>query len=552
MEKRVPPRYTISTRLFVIFAVMLLVVFTLIAWINTDLYLNLLEKQVYEHAIQVSDLIKSSTWYSMLMNHRDDLSNIIANIGKEKGLQGVWIYDKLGVVRFASDTLEINTKLEKHSEQCSFCHAGEPAIGTIPKQNRIRQLRGSSGERIVGLINPIENSEACYSADCHAHKPDQKLLGLIDIKMSLAGVDKNIRKTRTAVLLLSGALVILTAILFRRIIQRMIHRPVSKLVYGTEQVASMNLDYQIPVESYDDLGYLSESFNKMTQKLKRASEAEKEWSETLEMKIKEKTEELERTHEHIILVEKMASLGKLAAVVAHEINNPIAGILTYAKLTAKNLSRKDENGKMKDSIDNLKMIGDEAKRCGDIVKNLLLFSKRRYEEMSEHDIVPVLDRSLELARHSSKKTDITIERVITAQITTIVCDPNGIQQMLLIFLMNAIDAVPAEGGEIVVSVSNGDNGKSLSIEIADNGIGISREDISHIFEPFFTTKDSSENTGLGLAVAYRIIVARHGGQISVESTVGEGTTFTIELPVKGPERQTANNQNHQQDPSREV
>jgi two-component system NtrC family sensor kinase len=552
MEKRNPPRYTISTRLFVIFTVMLLAAFALIAWINTNLYLNLLEKQVYEHAIQVSDLIKSSTWYSMLMNHRDDLSNIIANIGKEKGLQGVWIYDKLGVVRFASDTSEINTRLEKHSEQCSFCHAGEPAIGTIPKQNRIRQLKGSKGERIVGLINPIENSNACSSAECHAHGPEEKLLGLIDIKMSMASVDVNIRKTRATVLLLSGFLVLLTAILFRRIIQRMIHRPVSKLVYGTEQVASMNLDYQIPVESNDDLGYLSESFNKMTQKLKRASEAEKEWSETLEMKVREKTEELERTHEHIILVEKMASLGKLAAVVAHEINNPIAGILTYAKLTIRNLSQGDDNGKTKDSIDNLKMIGDEAKRCGDIVKNLLLFSKRRYEEMSEHDIIPVLNRSLELAKHSSKKTEIAFEKEVIADNTTIVCDPNSIQQMLLIFFMNAIDAVPNEGGQIAVKVYNVDNGRSLCLEISDNGIGISKDDMSHIFEPFFTTKDSSENTGLGLAVAYRIIVARHEGRISVNSTVGEGTTFVIELPVAGPANHKAKAENQQRDPTREV
>ncbi len=276
MKKSIPFRFTISSKLFLLLTIMLLAVFTLKVWINAKFYTGLVEKNLYDHAIQISDLIKSSTWYSMLKNHRDDLANIIANIGKEKGLEGVWIYDKKGVVKFASDTAEVNSSLEMDAEQCSFCHASDEAKGTIPKRNRIRQLESESGERIVGLINPIESSEACYNADCHAHRPDEKLLGLIDIKMSMAEVDQSMKDTQRTVLILSAALVILTALLFRGFIQRMINRPISKLVYGTEQVAAMNLDHRIPVETQDDLGHLSASFNTMTEELKRASESEKE------------------------------------------------------------------------------------------------------------------------------------------------------------------------------------------------------------------------------------------------------------------------------------
>ena len=539
MQTRKSPKYTISTKLFLLLTLMLLVVFTLIAWINTDLYLNLLEKNVFEHAFQVSDVIKSSTWHSMLKNHREDLENIIANIGKEKGLEGIWIYDKLGVVKFASDTSAVSTMLEKDAEQCVFCHSSETAIGTIPKHNRIRHLKGASGERIVGLINPIENSPSCVTAECHAHKSEEKLLGLIDIKLSMADVDYAMVRTRNTVLLLSGALIFITALLFRGFIQRLINRPVSKLVDGTEQVAAMKLDHQTSVMSNDDLGYLTESFNIMTKKLKEAYESEVKWAETL----KAKNEELERSRDHIVLVEKMASLGKLAAVVAHEINNPMAGILTYAKLGARQLSENPDDKRIDSTIENLKMISSEAKRCGDMVKNLLLFSRKRYEDMSSNDVLAILNRSIDLARASNKTADIKLNTEINTNITKIICDPNDIQQMLMILLINAIEAVPKEGGEIAVRLSDVNHASTLRLQIIDNGVGIAKEHILHIFEPFFSTKNTGENTGLGLSVAYRIVAIRHGGEINVESTPGKGTTFTIELPVSGPEHLNEDNNN---------
>jgi len=527
---------------------MLLVVFSLIAWINTNLYLNLLEKNVYEHAFQVSDVIKNSTWYSMLKNHREDLSNIISNIGKEKRLEGIWIYDKRGTVKFASDPSALNSVLEKDAEQCSFCHKGEPAIGTIPKRNRIRHLKSAAGERIVGLINPIENDPTCTSADCHAHKTTEKLLGLIDIKMSLADVDRGMVKTRNTVLLLSGALIFVTALLFRGFIQRLINRPISKLVQGTEQISQMNLDYQTPVMSDDDLGYLTNSFNKMTLKLKESYNSERKMAETL----KAKNEELERSRDHIVLVEKMASLGKLAAVVAHEINNPMAGILTYAKLSVKQLSESKNPTDIEKSIENMKMIGSEAKRCGDMVKNLLLFSRKRYEAMSKNDIKPIIDRSVELAKASNKTADVPTKIEFNTNVTQIVCDPNDIQQMLMILLINSVEAVPKRGGEIKIRVSDVDNGRTLRLEVIDNGVGISKEDLPHIFEPFYSTKKSEENTGLGLSVAFRIVENRHGGVISVKSKLGEGTTFTIDLPILGPESRASDSGMSEKTASQEV
>lgn len=532
MTNRTPPRYTVSTKLFVRLTLMLLVVFTLIAWINTYLYTGLVEKNMRDHAFQTSDLIKSSLLHSMLKNQRENLSNIIANIGKEKGLEGVWIYDKHGQVRFASDSSSVNSTVEKDAEQCCFCHSSGKPQGAIPKLNRIRYLKSSSGDRIMGLINPIDNSPSCSSAVCHAHNANEKLLGLLDIKLSLRELDQSMQKTRLTVFLISGALIVITALLFRGFIQRIVHRPISKLVRGTEQVAAMNLDYQIAETSHDDLGHLSESFNLMTQKLKKA------------------IQELEKTQDHIVLVEKMASLGKLAAVVAHEINNPMAGIITYSKLSTKNLSGSPTDADIAATLENLKMISSETKRCSDMVKNLLLFSKRRYEEMSHHDIVPIINRSLELARASIKTATISFKLEILAKNTSLICDPTDMQQMLLIFLINAMEAVSTrDDGEIHIRLLGVDEGKKLQLEIIDNGVGIPQEAMSRIFEPFFTTKQTAESTGLGLSVAYRIIVTRHGGTISVNSKINQGTTFTIDLPVSGPEHKASENHASRQNPN---
>ncbi len=301
---------SLSFKLYVLLVVLLVISFSGIMYFNISSYTRHLNESVMNSAIQASDLIKRSTRYSMLKNDRENLSQIIMTIAKETGVEGIRIYNKPGGIAFSGSPSEIGTQVDKNAEQCYVCHGKEPAPISLSPKNRIRILTSPEGYRILGLINPIENEPDCFNADCHAHSSKDKLLGLLDVKMSLKSVDEETSKTQKKMILFSSLMIFITALLFAGFIIRLIHLPIRKLTKGTKEVANLNLDYQIDFHSSDEIGDLAQSFNKMTKQLKAANEANQEWAATLERKVKEKSEELRKAQAHMILVEKIASLWK--------------------------------------------------------------------------------------------------------------------------------------------------------------------------------------------------------------------------------------------------
>jgi two-component system NtrC family sensor kinase len=463
----------------------------------------------------------------MLKNDRENLSNIIATIGQEKEMEGVRIYNKIGKIAFSNDAEEVNTIVDKKIEQCYVCHEKEPAHVYLNTQNRIRILDSNRGYRVLGLINPIENEPECYNASCHGHSPKDKLLGLLDVKISLKSVDEETYKTKKNMVLFSSIMILVTALLFGGFILRLVHVPIRKLAKGTREVANLNLDYTIDFDSKDEMGELARSFNRMTKQLKAANEANQEWSSTLEKKVKQKSEELKKAQAHLLLVEKIASLGKLSAVVAHEINNPLSGILTYAKLCLKmiqnpaSLSREQNNS----VVQFLSVIRDEAIRCGDIVKNLLIFAKKDFGKWTEESLNKVINTSLQLVKHKIQIKELELLQELGEGNDIIYCDASGIQHVLVALFINAIDAM-SKGGKLRVKTILLNSAHEVQIVVSDTGSGIPEEILPHIFEPFVSTKES---TGLGLSVVYGII-QQHQGEIEVESEPNRGTTFVITLP----------------------
>ncbi len=228
----------------------------------------------------------------------------------------------------------------------------------------------------------------------------------------------------------------------------------------------------------------------------------------------------------------MASIGKMAAVLAHEINNPLSGILTYAKLLRKWIDHpektNDRGSRHQEICDSLDLIASESRRCGDLVKNLLTFSRTTPMNLQPTNLNQVIDRSLRLVQHQLDLASVQVQQQLDPDLPPILCDAAQIEQVLLALVMNAMDALP-QGGNLWITTSSSREQNCIRVIVRDDGIGIPPEILSRFFEPFLTTKETGRGVGLGLAIS-RSILERHNGSIEVESEVGRGTTFTVSLP----------------------
>jgi two-component system NtrC family sensor kinase len=350
--------------------------------------------------------------------------------------------------------------------------------------------------------------------------------------MSLAAVDAAIdgasrRTTLLTVIIAAIATLLVTWLLYTGVL-----RPVHRITEGTRKVAEGDLDHAIDLSSATELGDLAAAFDRMTSALKREKLENEEWSRTLQERIDEKTAELRAAQEQMIHVEKMASLGRLSATVAHELNNPLEAILTYAKLIGRRLTRgaADAEG-LKRSGEEVATIARETERCGAIVKSLLLFSKRQVGAYAFVPVRQMIERALRLVEHHCSISNVTVDAPLPPEEITLMCNEGQIEQALVALFVNAVEAMPG-GGTLRVGASAAPSDGPITLTVADTGSGIAPEDLPHIFEPFFTTKRDGKGVGLGLAVVYGI-VEHHGGTITVKSAAGQGTAFTLQFPRAG-------------------
>ncbi len=489
---------------------------------------NQMMAQVIDSANRVSDIIKYSTRYSMLLNRNEDVYQIITTIGREPGVEGIRIFNKRGSIILSTDKTEELKQVDMHAEACFACHESDKPLQSLPIGNRARIYTAPTGHRIVGLINPIRNEPSCSTASCHAHPSDKTVLGVLDVRMSLEKIDSNIAQARRKLIFDTGLMILIVMLASGLFLFFTVSRPVLRLREGTRQISSGNLEYEIPLHSTDEIGSLADDFNKMTHVLRQAEEENKTWAATLENRVREKTLELQRVNEQIVQIEKMASLGKLSATVAHELNNPLEGILTYAKLIAKRLRKTAlESEPAQQMLEDMELIIREVQRCGNIVKNLLLFSKKQVAEIGMVPVQGIIDKAVQLMQHHLKISNVELALDITEPDATLMCDENQIQQALVALFVNAVEAMPG-GGKLTVGVSRNPAG-DLMVQVGDTGMGIAPEDIPHVFEPFFTTKKEGKGVGLGLSIVYGII-ERHGGAVSVQSELGKGTVFMLSFP----------------------
>ncbi len=527
---------SLSAKLIALLVTAMVAIFALVGYVNIGLHRQHLEQTTLAAAERVSDVIKRSSSYSMLHNDRDGLYRVITTMANEPGMERIRVFNQEGRISFSSDPAEVNTYVDKRAEACTACHSSAEPLTHLDRPDRFRIYRSPKGYRVLGIINPIENGPGCSNGACHAHSPRQKILGVLDTNLSLAQADADLAESTRLMLVYTLLAVVAISLLTGAFVWRVVHGPLKRLRRGTEALARGELGHQIAIGSRDELGELAGSFNTMSRGLDEAHREIQEWTRTLESRVAQKSQELRQIHQQMLQAEKLASIGKLAAVVAHEINNPLAGILTYAKLLRKWLGRlpepqgEAERARAEEIRSSLELIESESRRCGEIVRNLLMFARAAPMNLEYAQLNQVAERCLRLVAHQLELGSVQLQKELCADLPPIYCDAAQLEQVLLALVMNAIEAMP-HGGVLAVRTAKDAAADAVVLQVRDDGIGIPAEITDKLFEPFYTTKEGSHGSGLGLAVA-KGIVERHSGHIAVTSEVGKGTTFTVTLPVQ--------------------
>jgi two-component system NtrC family sensor kinase len=298
-------------------------------------------------------------------------------------------------------------------------------------------------------------------------------------------------------------------------------RPLEAMVLATKRIAAGDLDVRVRAASHDEIGELATSFNNMLASLQTMRSELQEWARTLEVKVQERTDELVTVQARMAQSEKLASIGRLAAGVAHGINNPLGGILALTMLALEDC---DEHHPLRGDLDT---IVKQTLRCREIVKGLLDFSRQSEAPASRVNVNTIVDSTMSLLERQAMFHNIRTVRKFQDDLPPVFIDPGQLQEVVINIVLNAVHAMDESG---VLEVETGSDPKraQVVIRISDTGKGIPPEALPLIFEPFFTTKNVGEGTGLGLAIVHGI-VTRAGGAVDVESSPGH-TTFTVRLP----------------------
>ena len=523
--------------MFVMAAVITLLGFGLFTWVAVRIHTSNLEDEVVRGALRLSDTIKRSTRYSMLQNRKVDVYEIVSSVGAQPGIECIRIFNKEGMITFSTRVGEQGQNVDKDAEACTRCHddAFERPISELPKEDFARVFFISNGHRVLGLTEPIYNEPGCSSAaGCHPPPEERKILGVVDVQTSLADVDAAVNAANTHFLLIAYGFMLVIATACGLFIWRFVHRPVNALIQGTRRLAMGELEHRISVGSRTEIGQLGESFNDMAHELAQARAELTDWTRTLEERVDAKTRTLKQAQQKLLQNEKMASLGSLSAVVAHEINNPLSGVLTYTKLSRKKLGSTPATRQIEEVQQYLEAMEGEIIRCGKIVRNLLAFSRQSTITASDTNINALIEKTTFLIGHKLELQEIRLTKDLAENGPTIYCDADRIQQALLAVLINAVEAMP-DGGELQIlsrAFTDDDAGGGwVEVRISDTGCGISDDVLPHLFEPFYTTKENKKGVGLGLSVVFGI-VKRHRGRIEVDSKEGQGTRFSIFLPER--------------------
>ena len=462
-------------------------------------------------ADQLSKGITSATWHAMLDDHREAAYEVMRTIALKQGIDRIRMFNRAGQVMFSTNAED----------------GGSPALTQLDLSSRVHIRPGR-----MEMLTPIYNERSCSQAECHAHPASVKVLGVLDLALNLESVDQEVASMKFRVLLVTGIEITLISLFIIYFTRRFLDRPIEKLIDGFKAVSQMELDQPLDiVDSSEELDELARTFDVMRDRLRTALAEINQFTQNLETKVEERTLQLKAAQKKLLHNDRLASLGQLSASVAHEINNPISGVLNLSMLLQRML--KDDGvppARIEEFRKYLSQVTNETARVGRIVSDLLAFSRRSKPQRVAADLNKIVKMTLSLTQHKMKLSNVALEANLCDDLPAAQCDASQIQQVVLNLLLNAAEATHTKAERRVV-VSTAAGAGEVVLTVSDNGEGILPENLAKIFDPFFTTKSEGKGVGLGLAVSYGIIQA-HGGDIEVKSKVGEGTTFAVTLPLE--------------------
>ncbi len=446
----------------------------------------------------------------ILLNRNFEIVNKITEVIHERE---IYKGQEIGTVTIFQDDFRIATNVKNED--------GSYAISTLVSEE-VYDAVILNGERWVGDAFVVNN---WYIS---AYEPirdiDNRIIGIMFVGILKQPFSDLLRNTILTFLGIAIG-VILIIIVVAILLTRKISTPLKKLEIFAKNVEEGDYKPDFTIKAPREIENLAYSFNHMAKELDKEKKELENWANTLELKVEQRSEELKKIHEQLFRSEKLASLGKLAAGVAHEINNPLTGVLTNASLLLEDLEEGDPRR------EDVEVIVSETIRCREIVKRLLDFARQTKPQKKITNINNLINNIILLVRNQTSFRNIVIDKNLDENLPEVMADLDQIQQVFINLIINASEAM-TKGGKLDVESKLDKSGEYIEVIFKDNGPGIPNHIKARIFDPFFTTKE--QGTGLGLSISYGII-ERHGGKINLETKQGEGTTFTIYLPIKAEE-----------------
>ncbi len=533
-KKLLRPR-SLYGHLVILLLSMSLLLFAFLAWLIFSMSNNYLENVTTKFGKRMATVIDQSIRKSMISEDHAELTIAINEVQEVPGISAIRIYNNRGEIRHHTQDPASQKKGKDPMLPCSNCHNSvDPGQWGMPA-TCVYNVQAELGRSMI-VLSPIMSTPSCRSITCHQTYSGSDVLGFMEIELPLNELDAALNWVLYeyfGIVLLFLCLFISTLLFF---VQRRINGPLQRIVDASRAVTAGNLSVRVNVGADDliDIHQVGLALNTMLESINQSNRELHQWSNELESMVRIKSENIARSQNEIYQIERLASLGRLSSSVAHEINNPLAGVLTYAKLVSRILQNSVLTEERKESVlKHLDMIQSETTRCGNIVKGLLNFSRDPNPKFEILQLNSVLKETAQLIQHSFQIEGVRLVTDFSATQDQVNANGNQVIQACLAVLTNALEAVESGQEGIVTYRSYNPDMDHVIIEIKDNGNGISDEDKEHIFEPFFSSKKEMSGIGLGLAVTYGIL-EQHNARVVVDSKPGAGTSmkFVFELTTK--------------------